>query len=740
MSAVTEVPGVNSAVEKLQELGARLKTEDVNFKEKDINNLTRIVEALNELEEERKLMHEKLEIETIKSSILRHELNFLPGQIRDEIMNAVNAARQSNADALKTLQEKLENINNNIVQNEKIALELENENAILHPEKELLHQQHEEIISQLNQKMADKAMTQIALNETRDKVRQTNQDMEDLEDGILQLKEELIQERTEARVEKKRLKKAVIATQTKTKEQREQNIEKKNELDLHQEKLLDSQGKLDVLKKSIQRYEASRNKLETDETALISHLEQQHKLMEHQRRKGADVINQGLREEQDFENKQKTLHKRLKILKSDITRETERTDVLEQRRTQLYIDVQEKQKITEDEAKYVEQLDLRLQAAKENLSEKAEEFGRMQTENTQMADELISLEGSHKAVLAQLNNQIEEHRDQLARERNERIELQRNKDVVGSNLQNIKTDQQQFIMAKTAEIQEGKKKHVDLSNEGVSLQNEIKKDEVEIQALDTKLKALEKSYEEMFTSCQQKVDTLQSEIGSMENEISQKKLTLLEKIPEFQEYEEFFNRRNEEYDTVKKSIVVLKNKKLSLEDTMKRTKREQESLKVPQATLLNDLKENRSLVMKQIQSQADVTNEMEQQIFLAGCQLRMVMEENQRFEKACKKLEEELAELEKQKLENEKVKLASEENLITLKNELTEKWEKDKLMQEFFAIRDEKTAEAFGCLMEKTGKREMKIDGIAVKMKAELEVLSDFLDTIATRRPHVFLE
>lgn len=41
----------------------------------------------------------------------------------------------------------------------------------------------------------------------------------------------------------------------------------------------------------------------------------------------------------------------------------------------------------------------------------------------------------------------------------------------------------------------------------------------------------------------------------MENEISQKKLTLLEKIPEFQEYEEFYKRRNEEYDTVKKSIV-----------------------------------------------------------------------------------------------------------------------------------------------------------------------------------------
>ena len=43
------------------------------------------------------------------------------------------------------------------------------------PERDLIRQQHEEIIQQLNKRMAEKAAKQITLNETRDKLRETNQ-------------------------------------------------------------------------------------------------------------------------------------------------------------------------------------------------------------------------------------------------------------------------------------------------------------------------------------------------------------------------------------------------------------------------------------------------------------------------------------------------------------------------------------------------------------------------------------
>ncbi|XP_005098616.1 myosin-11 isoform X2 [Aplysia californica] len=737
MSIIEEVPGVNNAVQKLQELGGRMRSDDFGFKENDISNLDKIIEALNELEKERKIMREKLETETIKASVLRHDLKVLPGIIREEIMVAVNAARQSNTDALEDLQAELDKMNNNMAELETKARELERENAVLHPERELLRQQHEEIISQLNQKMADKATMQIALNETRDKVRQANQDIVDLEDGILQLKEDLIQERTEARHEKKRLKKAVTDTQTKTKEQKEQNVEKKRELDTHQERLVDSESRLDSIRKSVRRYETSKNKLEADERALSAQLSKQLKLNEALRRRGADIVNENLKEQQEFETMQRQLNNKVKQYEVDIVKETERSSRLDQKRIQLHCDLKDKERLQEEDALYVQELDEQLQSVKRNLTEKAEDVGRMQTENVEMTEEIEALSESHKAVLAQLNKQIEEYREQLSKERKERLELQEVKDEIGKSLDDIKTSQQQFISNISEGIQDGKKKHVQLSNEGVQLQKDIREDEAVIDKLDQDLQGVQEKYEQMFSAMQTKVDNIEGGILFMEKDIITKKATIAERTPIFEELEVFFNKRSEEYDTMKKSIVALKNKKMGLEDAIKRAKKERDGLKAPQETLKSDLKSHRGQVMRQLKKQGTDTQKIEQEIFLAGCQLRLVMEENQKFEDACKKVEDDLADLETQRMENEKIKMMAQGDLQRQKSELTRKWQADNMMQEFFASRDEATAEAFGRLLDKTEKRETKIDEITGKLRGELEVLSEFLDNLSTRRPEV---
>merc|ERR1712154_112941 len=154
------------------------------------------------------------------------------------------------------------------------------------------------------------------------------------------------------------------------------------------------------------------------------------------------------------------------------------------------------------------------------------------------------------------------------------------------------------------------------------------------------------------------------------------------------------NKRTDEYDTMKKEIVVLKNKKMGLEDTIKRAKKERDGLKAPQEMLRRELKTNRGKVREQIVSQGSDTQELEQQIFLAGCQLRLVMEENAKFEDACKKVEEELADLERQRMDNERIKMTADGDLLREKSELSKKWKADNMMQEFFASRDEATAEA----------------------------------------------
>ncbi|KAK3093277.1 hypothetical protein FSP39_013569 [Pinctada imbricata] len=397
----------------------RMREEDFGFGDKDVSNLDKVIDAVHELEEERRKIHEKLETETIHASILRHKLQFLPAQIKEEIKAAVNSARQSNANALTTLQSKLDGIYKNTSYLEDRQHDLDKENAKLHPERDLIREKHEEIITQLNERMAEKANMQIILNETRDKVRQTNQNIVDLEDGILQLKEDLILERTEARTEKKKLKKAVAETTDITKEQRESNIVKKKELDEFHEQLMDSEGKVEAVRKSLRRYETSKAKLEGQERQLAAQLIKQLKNNEELRRKGSSIINEDLKLQKEFEDNEKQLQKRLKRLETDIEKETNKNAELEGRKLELHVDLEDRQTVRESDAERVRDLDEELQLEKGMLARKAEEMGRMQSENVEMQEQIESLADSHKAVLAQLNKQIEGFREQLSKERKE---------------------------------------------------------------------------------------------------------------------------------------------------------------------------------------------------------------------------------------------------------------------------------------------------------------------------------
>ncbi|KAL8583839.1 hypothetical protein ACOMHN_040308 [Nucella lapillus] len=735
MSAKTEIPGVNNAVEKLQELEDRMRNDDFGFRGNDVDNIDTVIDALYELETERKKMHDELEKETIQSSILRHQLKIMPGQIRDEVMEAVMSARLSNANVLLELQERLKTMTNTITALDRQACDLEHENTVLQPEREMLKQQHEEIISQLNQRMAEKASLQIALNETRDKVRQANQDIVDLEDGILQLKEDLIQERTEARQEKKRLKKAVTDTTQKTREQKDQNVSKKMELDVAQEKLTDSEGQLDSVRKSIRRYETSAAKLEGEERALAAQLSEQLKMNDLMRIKGTDIMNARIKEEMNFKTKQQEYLDKIQQFEVDIETEGALSLELEKKKVELLMDLCEKEVVMDEDAVRVAKLDNSLQAAKEALNSRAEEVGAMQTENVDMSEQIDSLGESHKAVLAQLNKQIEEYREQLTKERKERLEVQSVKESISKDLDDLKTENQFFMTGMTSVVQDGKKKHQELSNEGMVLQKSLKLDEEELNLLEDSLTLAQDKYQNMFDKFQQKTDVMEEEVLSLEAGLKVKKCLIEERTPIFEKLEKYFEQRTEEYDKIKKDIVVMKNKKQSLEDEIKRMKKEKESVQMAQDHMRRDLKHKRKLLLDQMGKQGKSTTEMEQQILSAGCKLRMVVEENHKFGESCQKLEDDLAELKRQMAENEEIKKALEADLIKQKAELMKKWETDNMMQDFFASRDEATAEAFGRLLNRTEKRENKIDMITERLKEELTFLTGFLDNISTRRP-----
>ncbi|XP_067680954.1 coiled-coil domain-containing protein 175-like [Haliotis asinina] len=735
MSSQTEVPVVNNAVEKLQELGDRMRSEHFGFLDSDVSNIDKVIEALHELEQERKRLHDELETETIKASVNRHKLQFLPAEIKEEIMVAVNSARQSNAKAQQEMQDKLDNINKNIVYQGERHQELERENSILHPERELVRQQHEEIISQLNQRMAEKASMQIALNETRDKVRQANQNIVDLEDGILQLKEDLIQERTEARHEKKRLKKAVADTAEKTKDQREHNMGKKKELDVHHELLMDSEGKLDALRKSIRRFETTKSRLEEEENNLSAQLAKEMKMNKALQAKGQKILEETEAEKKRFEEDEKKLTDKINQFEREVEEEGEHLKDLEMVKMDLQADLREKLEKKKADADRVEELDKMLQSAKQNLTMKAEDVGRMQAENIDMTEEIENLAESHKAVVAQLNKQLEEFREMLNNERKDRFEMQSKKDHVQKDLEDYKTEQQRFMQSVNQKIQEGKTKHVELANEGAQIQKDLRKDEEEIHKLQAELNTLEDRYKDMFSAMHSKTTTLEEEIVTMETDQVTKSMQVCEQMPVFQQLEVTFEERSAAYDKMKKDVVGLKNKKMSLEDAIVKAKREKEAMAPPQVKLREDLKQLRGESLTQMKAQGQQMQTMEEQIYMEGSKLKKVMEENQRFQESCKKLEADIMDIQSQMEMNEEATMRLQKELVESKEALVNSWEADRVMQELFANRDKETVEAFGRLLEKTENRETTISDVTGRLSDELSVLANFLDNVSSRRP-----
>ncbi|XP_071162106.1 coiled-coil domain-containing protein 175-like isoform X7 [Mytilus edulis] len=735
MSAKHLMPEVNAAVERLLELADRMKYEEFGFLDKDVVNIDKVIDSMHELEKERRGAHDLLETETIHASILRHKLQFLPPSIKSEIKEAVYSARQDNAEALDNLKKKLESINNNIKYLEERQHDLEGDYSTLLPERISASKEHEDIIQELNEKMAEKAGLQIVLNETRDQVRQTNQNIVDLEDGILQLKEDLIHERTEARHEKKKLKQLVSDTNSKTKMQKEENVVMKKELDLIHEKLVDNEGQLDAVRKSLQTYEDSKAKLEAEERQLSDQLANKLRQNEALRKKGVAIINEDMKLQKQYEDTERLLLKKFKKLETETQREDDRNYELEGQKLELHSDLEEKMLQRQEDFEEVKALDGALQDQKRELGIKAELVGKMQAENVEMADTMESLAESHKAVLAQLNQQIEEFREQLNKERKERMNVQNQKNNVSKDIEEMKMDNHTFLTQMNTQIQDGKVQHLELTNEGTSLQKELKEDEKEITDLEGNLTKAQDDYQNMFDAMKYKVARYEQEIAEMERAIIDRKNDIEEKTPAYEDLEKFFENRTNEYDVLKRSIAKMRQKKSQLEDSIHKDTMKKQQMTEPREKLKKDLKKKRDEAIFQLKRHGEDRQKLEKDIYIAGCKLRSVLEENHKFEEGCDYLRKEITDIHQQMIDNEKIKNMLGLQLQESKGHLVESWDVDNQIQENFAEKDQEVLALFGEILGRTDERRDKITEISSRLEDELLMLGGFLDNLSTRRP-----
>lgn len=734
-SLLSEVPGVTNSVQHLQELALRMKSAEFGFSEDDVASIDNLVLTIYDLERECGLAHEILETETIKASILRHKLQFLPCEIKTEIQGAVDAARQSNADELNRLQSKLASVQENTDSLTNRHAELEKDNSFLHPERDNLREQHEEIVSQLNQRLAEKASKQIMLNETRDTLRETNQKIVDLEEGILQLKEDLIQERADARMEKKRLKKIIYDTTLKHREQCEANVSQKQEMDKAHQKMLETQDTLDVVKQSARRYESSCMRLENQERNLDEKLGSQDKENNECTHKCLNLTNK--LEEQEYQHQQATSEVDAKIaqLKRDTKSEQKRNSVVRKKLEELQKNFAEKTKTQERDAEKIKTKNEALQQAKQDLATNAEEAARLRQENADMEARIADLSDTHEAIVSTFQKQIDEMREILAKERKDRMDLQGERDDGQKETDQFKVDTQKFINQKNKQINQGKIRHDELTKEGTQLQKTIRHEDETLRQLKDEMQVSREDLQKYKEKRQNDIKRLEDEIETMERNCEEIKQNMVEKRPYYEQVDRLYEEEIEKYDKTKKEIVATKNKKLGLEDAVKRGHRDVEKLVRPTAQLREDLSKKRAEHLEQLRKQSEERTVVENKIYSTGCKLRTVLEENDHFFKRNAAFESEIETTEKNMEHTERTQQELRDQLTKLKVLLSQEWIKDKQMEKDFAVRDQTLVDEMGQLLDKTEHRETVIAGITSQLRDELVVLAQFLENVARRRP-----
>ncbi|KAI4895592.1 hypothetical protein NFI96_013123 [Prochilodus magdalenae] len=251
----------------------RLRDEGVSSCEEASHHLRETAAAIKELEASRKAAHEELEVETIETSKLRHQVLGLRHGIMNEILAAVAAARDANAAQLNQLQSEMKSAVEEIEFMGRRRKLLEEENAILLPEREQQKGSYAVLIDQLNEQLSEKASMQIAQNELMNDIRTTQERITQVESAKKQVSENMIQERKEFGEMKGMLQKEMTGTRNAIQEQREANAKIRGVLTAASAELMDKEERVKENSKYISQLERSIARLSASEQKHQQQLE-----------------------------------------------------------------------------------------------------------------------------------------------------------------------------------------------------------------------------------------------------------------------------------------------------------------------------------------------------------------------------------------------------------------------------------------------------------------------------------
>ncbi|KAM7418526.1 hypothetical protein PAMA_015912 [Pampus argenteus] len=270
---VPEFSAVMVAVEHLKELDNQLKEDGVPFSPEASLHLTEITAAITELEADRRAAHERLEVETIENSKLRHQINNIRERMSQEIMADIAAARASNVEEIERLRKGLNAVSQLQEATVKRQEVLMSQNEALHPERDQVKAEHEDVVAALNDQITLKYGLQMQLDDKREQIEELKSCTDAVEQDKMTLQQNMALEREAFTVKKEKLSGDVDLVEEKIKRQKQVISRSRRHLDRVNDKRQETQDHLGELMTHMAKLESSMQRLTASRCQFEKQLE-----------------------------------------------------------------------------------------------------------------------------------------------------------------------------------------------------------------------------------------------------------------------------------------------------------------------------------------------------------------------------------------------------------------------------------------------------------------------------------
>ncbi|XP_050808534.1 interaptin-like isoform X2 [Gopherus flavomarginatus] len=625
----------------------------------------------------------------------------------------VAAARESSTAKITELQTALKNITYEIeLLNQKQIL-CETQNAAMCKEQEWLRVQHEEAVDLLNQQMAQKANTNILLNEFYNKKKDAEQEITNLMNAIKEVKDVLAKEIQIFNDEKEMWDR--------------KNAEMKTKLDLQK---AETSGKKDEFEKLSTKLSAVQSEI-AQNTAIIFNEKVQIARLKETNEQLIMELKLKVTEKLELCERKYSLDSDLLLLQSKISQEREN----------LNIDIAK----TKEELSTAEGLNRKLKHENKFISSQYQIL---------LAEEEHSHAKRNEAAteLERLSNWLDERLEVLSKrvveEQNMEDEVERLEDLFQALLQwkqlhlakkkeVLWITEETFMNEMNVRLETGKKRHAVLIAENEHFQKEILQAEEQVKHLSDDVNKREAEGEKYENSLTEDIQWLEDDVQAKTEAIYQKEQQLILSIPLREERRKELEEKHKKYEDLKKIVSELKDDETRLTKSIDQSVRMIGKLKKIMAELKNELRIKRDLAFDQLKDHTEVLKLLERDIYEVDRKLDIVKTENCRLKLCNSQMKADILTM-SHEAENHKsttIKILSD--LTVLHQLFLKGWSEDSSIQKEFVENEKEILAAIADLVMKLHEREKKIDCINKGLQNNFDGLGSLLESKSSMEPNV---